>query len=89
MDFYSFILRRMLETEQLANLDSCENAPELICVCVAKIFRVEETEVALLELGGSLLNFLYPARIERSGGDSSIQFGCGRPHSPHQTGGDF
>jgi hypothetical protein len=67
MDFYSFILRRMLETEQLANLDSCENAPESICVCVAKIFRVEETEVALLELSGSLLNFLYPIELRAAG----------------------
>jgi hypothetical protein len=57
----------MLEAEQLANLDSCENAPESICACVAKLFRVEETEVALLELGGSLLNFLYPAELRAAG----------------------
>jgi hypothetical protein len=34
---------------------------------VAKIFHVEETEVALLELGGSLLNFLYPAELKTAG----------------------
>ncbi len=57
----------MAEIEQLANLDSCDNTPESICVCVAKIFRVEETEVALLELAGSLLNFLYPAELTAAG----------------------
>jgi hypothetical protein len=57
----------MPETEQLANLDSCENAAESICASVAKLFRVEETEVALLELGGSLLNFLYPAELRAAG----------------------
>lgn len=67
IDFYSFMLGGMLETEQLAHLDSCENAPESICVRVAKLFRVEETEVALLELGGSLLNFLYPTELRVAG----------------------
>ncbi|MGA9507762.1 MAG: GAF domain-containing protein [Candidatus Sulfotelmatobacter sp.] len=57
----------MLETEQLAHLDSCDNTPESICISVAKLFRVEETEVALLELSGSLLNFLYPAELRAAG----------------------
>lgn len=57
----------MLESEQLAQLDSCDNTPESICACVAKLFRVAETEVALLELGGSLLNFLYPAELKTAG----------------------
>ncbi|MGO9086757.1 MAG: hypothetical protein ACLQBK_16140 [Candidatus Sulfotelmatobacter sp.] len=34
---------------------------------MAKIFHVKETEVALLELGGSLLNFLYPAELKTAG----------------------
>jgi hypothetical protein len=34
---------------------------------VAKIFHVKQTEVALLELGGSLLNFLYPAELKTAG----------------------
>jgi GAF domain-containing protein len=57
----------MLEIEQLADLESCDGTPESICVCVAKLFRVAETEVALLELGGSLLNFLYPAELKTAG----------------------
>ena len=57
----------MPETEKLVNLDSCDNAPESVCLGVAKLFRVEETEVALLELGGSLLNFLYPAELRAAG----------------------
>ncbi|MGB0014417.1 MAG: GAF domain-containing protein [Candidatus Sulfotelmatobacter sp.] len=57
----------MPETEQLAHLDSCHDSPESVCVGVAKLFRVEETEVALLELSGSLLNFLYPAELRTAG----------------------
>ncbi|MGD1082865.1 MAG: hypothetical protein ABR881_31505, partial [Candidatus Sulfotelmatobacter sp.] len=38
-----------------------------ICACVAKIFHVKETEVALLELRGSLLSFLYPAELKTAG----------------------
>jgi GAF domain-containing protein len=34
---------------------------------VAKVFHVSETEVALLELSGSLLNFLYPAELKTAG----------------------
>ena len=34
---------------------------------MAKIFHVRETEVALLEVGGSLLNFLYPAELKTAG----------------------
>ncbi|HWY21957.1 MAG TPA: hypothetical protein VNX26_12105 [Candidatus Acidoferrum sp.] len=34
---------------------------------MAKIFNVRETEVALLELGRSLLNFLYPAELKTAG----------------------
>jgi hypothetical protein len=57
----------MWETEQLAGLDSSVSTPESICVCVAKIFGVKETEVALLELSGRLLNFLYPAELRMAG----------------------
>lgn len=58
---------QMQEIEQLAGLDLRDNAPASICACVAKIFHVKETEVALLELGGSLLNFLYPAELKTAG----------------------
>jgi hypothetical protein len=57
----------MLELEQLAGMDSEGADPESICACVAKIFRVRETEVALLELGGSLLHFLYPIELRIAG----------------------
>jgi GAF domain-containing protein len=57
----------MWELEQFKGLDSLDSTPESICACVAKIFRVRETEVALLELGGKLLNFLYPAELKTAG----------------------
>src|ERR1039458_7228837 len=57
----------MREIEQFAGVDSAGSTPESICGCVAKIFHVSETEVALLELGGSLLNFLYPAELKTAG----------------------
>src|SRR5258708_19377629 len=63
----SGILEKMSEIQQLADLGTEERTPELICACVAKIFRVSETEVALLELSGSMLNFLYPAELKTAG----------------------
>src|SRR5437879_5494206 len=57
----------MREIEQFPGLDSPDSTPESICAWVAKIFRVKQTEVALLELGGSLLNFLYPAELKTAG----------------------
>jgi hypothetical protein len=45
------------EIEQLAGLDSPDRTPQSICACVAQIFQVRETEVALLELSGRMLNF--------------------------------
>jgi hypothetical protein len=57
----------MREIEQLADLDPESRTPESICACVAKIFRVSETEVALLELTGSMLNFVYPAELKTAG----------------------
>jgi GAF domain-containing protein len=57
----------MQEIEQLAALESEESTPESICAFVARIFQVKDTEVALLELGGSLLNFIYPAELRTAG----------------------
>jgi GAF domain-containing protein len=57
----------MSEIEQLASLDAKDCTPESICAFVAKSFQVEETEVALLELSGSLLNFLYPFELKTAG----------------------
>jgi len=56
----------MWEIEQLAG-DLPDSTPESMCACVAQIFQVSETEVALLELGGSLLNFLYPTELRTLG----------------------
>jgi len=57
----------MPEIEQLAELDAPESTIESMCARIAKIFRVSETEVALLELRGSLLNFVYPAELKTAG----------------------
>jgi GAF domain-containing protein len=56
----------MLELEQL-RCQSEEWTPESICVKVAEIFQVKESEVALLELRGRLLHFLYPAELTTAG----------------------
>jgi hypothetical protein len=61
------ILDKMREIEQLADLEPGCRTPESICACVAKIFRVSHTEVALLELSGTMLNFLYPAELKTAG----------------------
>jgi hypothetical protein len=58
---------KMLEIEQLAELDSQDSSPESICACVAKVFHVRRTEVALLEMNGRLLKFLYPAELKTAG----------------------
>ena len=58
---------RMQEIEQLAGLDPENATSESICSRVAEIFQVKETEVALLELGGSLLNFVHPAELKTAG----------------------
>jgi hypothetical protein len=63
----SVMLEKMWEIEHLADLDARDSTPESICACVAKIFYAKETEVALLELRGSLLNFLYPAELKTAG----------------------
>jgi hypothetical protein len=61
------MLGNMREIEQLAGLGTEELTPASICACVGKIFRVSPTEVALLELIGSMLNFLYPAELKTAG----------------------
>ncbi len=57
----------MWKIEQLPGLNSPDRTPESICTCVARIFQVRETEVALLELSGSMLNFVYPAALKTAG----------------------
>jgi GAF domain-containing protein len=55
------------QIEQLLSFDPQECSAESICVGISKIFRVKETEVALLELRGKLLNFLYPPELSAAG----------------------
>jgi hypothetical protein len=64
---FSLMLEKMQGKELLAALESSDGTPESICACVAKIFRVTEKEVALLELSGTLLNFLYPGELKTAG----------------------
>jgi hypothetical protein len=42
-------------------------APDSVCARVADIFQVKQTEVALLELRGTLLHFLFPAALRTAG----------------------
>ena len=57
----------MSKSEQFEGLDPQSATPESICVCVAKTFGVKKTEVALLEIAGSLLKFLYPVELKTAG----------------------
>jgi hypothetical protein len=57
----------MREIVQLAELNPEQRTPDSICAHVAKIFRVRDTEVALLELTGSMLNFVYPEKLKTAG----------------------
>jgi hypothetical protein len=57
----------MDELEQLAMLEADDCGPEAICSAVAKTFGVKKTEVALLEVAGSLLRFLHPAELRTMG----------------------
>jgi hypothetical protein len=61
------MLGGMGELEQHAGWELEDRTPEAICAGVAKTFRVRETEVALLELAGGLLNFIYPAELRTAG----------------------
>jgi hypothetical protein len=57
----------MGQTPELSRMDLSGDGPDVICAGVAKLFRVAETEVALLELNGSMLNFVYPAALRTAG----------------------
>lgn len=61
------ILTKMAKVKQFTGLDAADGNPESICAGVASIFRVRETEIALLELSGSLLNFVYPPELKTAG----------------------
>jgi hypothetical protein len=52
------------EIEQLLRR---ERSPESLCEAIAKIFHVKQTEVALLELRGQLLSFVFPPELRAAG----------------------
>jgi hypothetical protein len=56
----------MHELEQLAFAGE-DWTPQFICTRIAKVFEVKETEVALLELRGNLLHFLFPEELKAAG----------------------
>ncbi len=58
---------QMLETELLSILDTEATSPESICADIARIFGVRTTEIALLQLTGNLLKFVYPPELKRVG----------------------
>jgi GAF domain-containing protein len=55
------------EIEQISGLDPQACTAEAICAKISRIFHVQETEVALLELRGKLLNFVYPPELSTAG----------------------
>ncbi len=57
----------MLETEALSIPPSENLTPESVCADVARIFGVRTTEIALLQLSGNLLTFVYPPELKRVG----------------------
>lgn len=57
----------MLEIEQLIGFDQQSSTTESVCASVAKLFNVKPTEIALLELSGNLLKFIYPVELRKAG----------------------
>ena len=57
----------MLETEPLSIPDSEDTSPESICAYVARVFGVRTTEIALLQVTGTLLKFIFPPELKRVG----------------------
>lgn len=56
----------MVDLDQLTPLPEDWNVQSL-CASIAEIFQVKDTEVALLELRGKLLYFLYPEELRSAG----------------------
>jgi len=61
------MLSKVKELKQLSDLKARDCSAESVCVAISEIFHVRETEVALLELRGSLLNFLFPSELVTAG----------------------
>src|SRR5215467_117161 len=57
----------MYELANLAALEPAARTAEAVCLSVAKFFGVKKTEVALLEIAGTQLKFLYPAELKGTG----------------------
>ena len=57
----------MLEIKQFTGDDAQDSTPEAICGAIAQSFGVRKTEVALMEVKGSVLRFLYPAELKNAG----------------------
>lgn len=57
----------MSETEQLTGIELTGETPETICESVAGRFGVGRTEIALLEVSGNVLRFLFPAELKKVG----------------------
>ncbi len=55
-----------------------------LCMVLAKIFRVQYTEVALLRLEGGLLRFVFPGILADHGCDSFVQQSGGGAHGAQQ-----
>jgi len=55
------------EFSQLAGLKPSTWTPESLCEKVADIFHIQITEVALLELRGQLLHFIFPPELKAAG----------------------
>jgi len=60
------MLEPMRDFEQLRQLPE-DWSPEAVCGKIAEIFQVKPTEVALLELRGKLLHFLFPVELATAG----------------------
>ena len=61
------MLSNVQKLTELSDLEPRHCTPESICTRISTIFHVRETEVALLELRGSLLNFLFPVELITAG----------------------
>jgi len=57
----------MSEIEQLPGIELPGETPETICASVAEKFAVRQTEIALLEVSGNVLRFLFPAELKKVG----------------------
>ena len=55
-----------------------------LCMVLAKIFRVQYTEVALMRLEGGLLHFVFPEHLRTIGSDSVVQQSGGGTHGAEQ-----